>query len=65
MAPANRALRPALAPSSAGRKAGGIYNRATYLPEKTAALARWAEHLQAVVTGNPVKSRAAAGSGHP
>ena len=34
-----------------GHKAGvaGVYNKATYLPEKTAALARWAEHLVAVV----------------
>jgi integrase len=34
-----------------GHKAGvaGVYNRATYLPEKTAALARWADHLPAVV----------------
>jgi hypothetical protein len=37
-----------------GHKAGvaGVYNRWTYLPEKTHALARWAEHLQAVVAGN-------------
>jgi integrase len=34
-----------------GHKAGvaGVYNRAIYLPEKKAALARWAEHLEAVV----------------
>jgi hypothetical protein len=34
-----------------GHKAGvaGIYNRATYLPEKTDALTRWAGHLIAVV----------------
>jgi hypothetical protein len=40
-----------------GHKAGvaGVYNRWTYLPEKTDALARWAEHLQAVVTGNTSK----------
>jgi hypothetical protein len=40
-----------------GHKAGvaGVYNRATYLPEKTAALTQWAEHLQAVVTGEPAK----------
>ena len=40
-----------------GHKAGvaGVYNRATYLPEKTAALARWAEHLEAVVKGEPAK----------
>jgi integrase len=36
-----------------GHKAGvaGVYNRATYLPEKTAALTRWADHLQSIVTG--------------
>jgi hypothetical protein len=40
-----------------GHKAGvaGVYNRATYLPEKTAALNRWAEHVQAIVTGKPAK----------
>jgi integrase len=40
-----------------GHKAGvaGVYNRATYLPEKTAALARWADHLEAVVKGEPAK----------
>jgi integrase len=34
-----------------GHKAGvaGIYNRATYLPEKTAALNTWATHLMTVV----------------
>ena len=34
-----------------GHKAGvaGVYNRATYLPEKKAALVRWADHLQAIV----------------
>jgi hypothetical protein len=39
-----------------GHKAGaaGVYNRATYLPEKTAALSRWADHLLAV-TGEPAK----------
>jgi integrase len=37
-----------------GHKAGvaGVYNRATYLTEKTAALTRWADHLLAVVMGN-------------
>jgi hypothetical protein len=34
----------------------GVYNRATYLPEKTAALAQWAEHLEAMVTGRPARS---------
>jgi hypothetical protein len=40
-----------------GHKAGvaGVYNPATNLPEKTAALPRWAEHLQAVVMGEPAK----------
>jgi integrase len=36
-----------------GHKAGvaGIYNRATYEPEKRAALDRWADHLLAIVEG--------------
>ncbi len=36
-----------------GHKAGvaGIYNRATYLPEKTAALTQWAAHLLTLVEG--------------
>ncbi len=35
-----------------GHKAGvaGIYNRATYAAEKGAALALWADHVQAIVT---------------
>jgi len=39
-----------------GHKSGvaGIYNRATYLPEKVDALNRWASHLLAVVEGNAV-----------
>jgi hypothetical protein len=34
-----------------GHKSGiaGVYNRATYQPEKAAALTRWAGHLLAVV----------------
>jgi hypothetical protein len=34
-----------------GAKAGvaGVYNRATYLPEKREALARWAAHLSGLV----------------
>ena len=38
-----------------GHKGGvaGVYNRATYAAEKRAALARWAEHVMAVVTGAP------------
>jgi integrase len=40
-----------------GHKAGvaGIYNRATYLTEKTAALTLWAEHLMAAVSGTSAK----------
>ncbi len=36
-----------------GHKAGvaGVYNRATYEPEKRTALERWAEHLTAIVEG--------------
>jgi integrase len=36
-----------------GHKGGvhGIYNRATYLPEKRQALDRWADHLTAIVEG--------------
>ena len=38
-----------------GSKAGvaGIYNQYSYLPEKTTALARWAAHIECVVTGTP------------
>jgi integrase len=40
-----------------GSKAGvaGVYNLNTYLPEKTAALTLWAEHLMAAVTGKSAK----------
>ena len=40
-----------------GFRAGvaGIYNRATYEPEKRTALDRWAEHLMAVVDGQKSK----------
>jgi hypothetical protein len=40
-----------------GSKGGiaGIYNLNTYLPEKTAALTMWAEHVIAVVTGKSAK----------
>jgi hypothetical protein len=36
-----------------GHKAGvaGIYNRATRAPERRAALARWAEHVQSLIEG--------------
>jgi hypothetical protein len=36
-----------------GHKAGvaGVYNRSTYMEEKAAALALWAEHLMALVQG--------------
>jgi integrase len=33
----------------------GVYNRATYLPEKRAALARWAEHLMSEIEGRERK----------
>jgi hypothetical protein len=40
-----------------GHKHGvaGIYNRATYEPEKRQALALWAEHLAAIVEGRAAK----------
>jgi hypothetical protein len=40
-----------------GHKAGiaGVYNRATYEKEKTAALAMWADHLLAAVEGHADK----------
>ena len=36
-----------------GHKGGvaGIYNRATYRPQKKAALQAWADHLEALVQG--------------
>jgi hypothetical protein len=33
----------------------GTYNRYQYLPEKTAALARWADHIAALVEGRSAK----------
>jgi hypothetical protein len=41
--------------SGSKRGVGGVYNLNTYLPEKTAAMALWAEHLMAAVTGTPAK----------
>jgi integrase len=40
-----------------GHKAGvaGTYNRAFYAKEKAIALARWAEHLASIVSGEPSK----------
>jgi integrase len=40
-----------------GHKAGvaGIYNRATYEPEKRAALETWARHVEGVVSGKSAK----------
>ena len=37
-----------------GHKAGvaGVYNRATYAPEKRASLERWASHVEALVRGS-------------
>jgi len=37
--------------SGAKASVAGIYNRATYEPEKATALARWAEHLATIVAG--------------
>lgn len=47
----------ALANHISGYKAGvaGIYNRATYLPEKRAAMSMWAEHIAPIVAGEPEK----------
>jgi integrase len=39
--------------AGARRGVAGVYNRWTYLPQKTAALARWAEHLLAIVEERP------------
>ena len=41
-----------------GHKAGvaGIYNKATYLPEKKAALQRWADHVERIVAGKPASN---------
>jgi integrase len=40
-----------------GSKAGvaGVYNKHAYLPEKTAALARWADHVSNLVEGKSAK----------
>jgi hypothetical protein len=40
-----------------GHKRGvaGIYNRSTYLPEKTEALQRWADHVEQLVSGKLAK----------
>jgi hypothetical protein len=40
-----------------GHKSGvaGVYNRAVYAKEKAIALARWAEHLVSIVSGEPSK----------
>ena len=39
--------------AGARRGIAGVYNRWTYLPQKAAALARWAEHLLAIVEERP------------
>jgi len=40
-----------------GHRAGvaGVYNRALYAKEKAIALARWGEHLSAIVSGGSSK----------
>jgi integrase len=35
----------------------GTYNRSDYIAEKRRALQRWAEHVQAIVTGEPAKAK--------
>jgi integrase len=41
--------------SGSKRGVAGIYNLNTYLPEKTAALTLWSEHLMSAVSGEPAK----------
>jgi integrase len=41
--------------SGAQANVAGVYNRHTYLPEKTAALERWANHVIALVEGRSGK----------
>lgn len=33
----------------------GVYNQYAYLPEKTAALDRWAEHIAGLIEGRAAK----------
>jgi integrase len=39
--------------AGARRGVAGVYNRWTYLPQKATALARWSEHLRAIVEERP------------
>jgi hypothetical protein len=56
LAPASRAVGAGLrGRQRAQAGVAGVYNRATYMPEKTGALALWAEHVQSIVTGKPAK----------
>jgi integrase len=41
--------------SGAKASVAGIYNRATYEPEKRAALIKWSEHIERIVTGQTAK----------
>jgi integrase len=50
--------------SGAKAAVAGVYNRAAYAPEKAAALARWANHIAGLVSGQaatvtPIRSRGA------
>jgi hypothetical protein len=40
-------------PAKAG--VAGVYNKWAYLPEKTAALERWATHVEGLITGTTAK----------
>lgn len=48
-----------------GARAGvaGIYNRAAYVPEKTAALERWAEHVCGIIGVSAINPRRSRGEG--
>jgi integrase len=41
--------------SGAKASVAGIYNRAAYMPERRAALERWATHIHGLVAGRPAK----------
>jgi hypothetical protein len=46
--------------SGAKASIAGVYNRATYMPEKRVALQRWADHVAALVGDNVIRLQAAA-----
>jgi hypothetical protein len=55
--PCFRKITPAAEPAPSGHKAGvaGVYNRATYEREVTAALALWADHVRSIAEGGERK----------